>query len=34
MIRDHIVVVLTDEYLGEKLQLNPEVTLETAITKT
>ena len=33
MIRDHIVVGLTDMSLAEKLQLNPELTLEAAITK-
>ena len=33
MIRDRIVVGLTDASLAEKLQLNPELTLETAITK-
>ena len=34
MIHDHIVVALTDVSLAEKLQLNPELTLEIAITKT
>ena len=33
MIRNRIVVGLTDVSLGEKLQLNPELTLEIAITK-
>ena len=33
MIRDRIIVGLTDASLAEKLQLDPELTLETAITK-
>ena len=33
MTCDRIVVGLTDASLAEKLQLNPELTLETAITK-
>ena len=34
MIIDCIVVRLTDASLAEKLQLDPELILETAITKT
>ena len=34
MIHDCIVVGLTGTSLAEKLQLDPELTLETAITKT
>ena len=34
MIHDRIIVGLTDASLAEILQLNPELTLETAITKT
>ena len=33
MIHNHIVVGLTDASLAEKLHLDPELTLETAITK-
>ena len=33
MIHDCIVVGLTDASLAKKLQLDPELTLETAITK-
>ena len=33
MIRDRIVVGLTDMSLAEKLELSPKLTLETAITK-
>ena len=33
MICDRIIVGLTDPSLAEKLQLDPELTLETAITK-
>lgn len=33
MIRDRIVVGLTDATLAERLQLDPDLTLETAITK-
>ena len=33
MIRDHIVVELIDASSAEKLQNNPNLTLETAITK-
>lgn len=33
MIRDRLVVALRDAKLSEKLQLDPHLTLETAITK-